>query len=153
MVKPLDESHHPPMLDHVGVDLWRAASAWRDRLHREMVARGHSWYGDARGAVAANLDVRGLSQTELVARMGVTKQAVQQLLDALEAEGVVRRSPDPEDRRGKRVDYTPRGLAAVRDANAIKRRMEKELSERLGGRAFDELRAALREVAAAFEEG
>jgi DNA-binding MarR family transcriptional regulator len=150
MVKPLDDVNLQP-IDHVGLDLWHAASAWRTRLHREMVARGYAWYGDARGAVAQSLDVRGLPQSELVARMGTSKQAVQQLLDGLEAEGVIRRSLDPHDRRGNRVEYTAAGLRAVRDANAIKRRMELELRERLGPQAFERMRAALREVSRTLE--
>jgi DNA-binding MarR family transcriptional regulator len=151
MVKALDEMNSQP-IDHVGLDLWHAASAWRARLHREMVARGYAWYGDARAAIAQSLDVRGLTQSELVARMGISKQAVQQLLDGLEAEGVIRRSLDPHDRRGKRVEYTSAGLRAVRDANAIKRRMELELRERLGPQAFEKMRAALREVSRTLEK-
>lgn len=151
MVKHLDELSHQP-IDHVGLDLWHAASAWRVRLHREMVARGHTWYGDARAAVAQSLDVRGLSQSELVARMGISKQAVQQLLDGLEAEGVIRRSLDPDDRRGKRIEYTAAGLRAVRDANAIKLRMELELRKGLGLEAFEKMRAALREVSRMLEK-
>jgi len=146
MVKTLDEKDASP-LDHIGVDLFRAATAWRERLHADMVARGHTWYGDARGAVAAHLDPRGLAQSELVLRMGLTKQAVQQLLDGLEADGIVRREADPNDGRSKRVVYAAKGRAAVRDANEIKRRMERELRTRIGGHAFDELRAMLAEAA------
>jgi DNA-binding MarR family transcriptional regulator len=152
MVKPVDEGKSIFSIDHIGLDLWRAAAAWRSRLHREMVARGHSWYGDARAAIAASLDPRGLPQSELVARMGVSKQAVQQLLDGLEADGIVRRVPDEGDRRGKRVEYTAAGLLAVRDANAIKQRMERELVARIGARAVRDLRSVLQELAQAFEE-
>jgi DNA-binding MarR family transcriptional regulator len=151
MVKSLDD-HSTQPIDHVGLDLWRAASAWRARLHREMVARGHTWYGDARGAVAQSLDVKGLSQSDLVLRMGISKQAVQQVLDGLEAEGIIRREPDPDDRRGKRVVYTAEGLRAVRDANVIKRALERELRARIGSRAVDELRRALGEVTQALEK-
>jgi DNA-binding MarR family transcriptional regulator len=115
-----------------------------------MVERGHAWYGDARSGVAAHLDPQGLSQSELVVRMKLAKQAVQQLLDGLEADGVVRRVPDPEDRRGKHVLYTPKGMAAVRDAVKIKRKMESEVRERIGDRAFEALRSTLREVTRAW---
>ncbi len=151
MVKHLDDS--VLLIEHVGVDLWRAAVAWRDRLHGEMVARGHAWYGDARSAVAASLDPDGLPQSELVTRMGLSKQAVQQLVDGLEADGVVRRVPDPRDRRGKRVVYTAKGRAALRDAVEIKRTLERELRDRLGERAFAQLRATLRQVAEAWSRG
>ncbi|MEO8877740.1 MAG: MarR family transcriptional regulator [Polyangiaceae bacterium] len=143
MVKLIDDNS---LVDHIGVDLWRAATVWRERLHAEMVALGHDWYGDARGTIAAHLDPRGMSQSALVSRMATTKQAVQQLLDGLEADGIIRREPDPEDGRGKRVIYTAKGLAAQRDATRIKRKIERDFEAKLGARAFRELRASLRKL-------
>lgn len=150
MVKKLDEqtpAAHPLLPDHVGVDLWRAAIAWRDRFHSEMVARGHAWFGDARGTIAQHLDPCGMSQAALVARVGSTKQAVQQLLDALEADGIVRREPDPEDGRAKRVVYTEKGLAALKDGVAVKRAIEAEYRAKLGDKRYEALVAALRVLA------
>jgi DNA-binding MarR family transcriptional regulator len=146
MVKNLDDSH-PLLPEHVGIDIWRAALAWRERMHAEMVARGHAWYGDARGAIAAHLDPRGMSQSALAARMGMTKQAVQQLLDGLEADGIVRREPDPNDGRSKRVVYTAKGLSALEDAVEVKRAIEKEYRARLGAKQLDALVSALRVLA------
>ena len=147
MVKKVDDAH-PLLPDHVGLDLWRAALAWRERLHAEMVARGHDWYGDARGQIAAHLDPRGMSQAELARRMKLSKQAVQQLLDQLEEEGIVKREPDPDDGRGKRVVYTKKGLAALTDAVAVKRAIEADYRSKLGARAFDALVASLRAISA-----
>jgi DNA-binding MarR family transcriptional regulator len=151
MVKKADDRSdgeaHPLLPEHVGVDLWRAALAWRDRLHSEMVARGHAWYGDARSVVAQHLDPRGMSQAALVERIGLTKQAVQQLLDSLEEDGIVRREPDPNDGRAKRVVYTKRGLAALADAVEVKRTIEAEYEKKLGARRYEALVAALRALA------
>lgn len=145
MVKRLDENSDALLLRaHVGLDLWRAALAWRERFHSAMVERGHAWYGDARAVIAQHLEPAGMSQTELVARVGSSKQAVQQLLDALEADGVVRREPDANDGRAKRVTYTKKGLAALRDGVRIKRAIEAEYRERLGGERYDALVDALR---------
>jgi DNA-binding MarR family transcriptional regulator len=142
MVKKIDDSE-PLVIDHIGVALWRAAMAWKKRLHSEMVERGHAWYGDARAVIAIHLEPRGMSQSELVACAGLTKQAVQQLLDSLEAEGIVRREANPDDRRSKRVVYTDKGLAGVRDAVTIKRAIEADYKRRLGARAFETMREAL----------
>lgn len=147
MVKPLDDKH-PLLPEHVGVDLWRAATAWRDRFHAEMVERGHTWMGDARGSIATHLDPDGLSQAELVRRMGVSKQAVQQLVDALEAEGIVRREADPNDGRGRRVVYTERGVASLRDGVKVKRAIEAEYKKRLGVRSYAALVEALAKLVA-----
>lgn len=145
MVKSLDDKHL--LVDHIGLDLWRAAAAWRDRHHAEMVARGHAWYGDARSGVAAHLNPRGMAQSELVEKMGISKQAVQQLLDGLEADGIVTREPDPQDGRGKRVVYTARGLAAVSDSVKVKRAIERDYRQRLGDRTVDALVTSLRKLA------
>jgi DNA-binding MarR family transcriptional regulator len=51
---------------------------------------------------------------QLPAQLGCVKSNVTQLLDRLEAEGVLRRVPDPEDRRGMRVELTDAGRAAHR---------------------------------------
>ena len=147
MVKPLDDKL-VPVVDHIGVALWHAASAWKERLHAEMVDRGHVWYGDARSVIAMHLDPRGMSQSELVARTGLTKQAVQQLLDGLEADGIVERVASEEDRRSKRVVYTERGRAAVRDGVAVKRAIEADYRARLGGRGLEALRTALAKLTA-----
>lgn len=151
MVKNLDDTEtHPLLPTHVGIDLWRAALAWRERLHSEMVERGHAWYGDARSAIAEHLDPRGMSQAALVARVGLTKQAVQQLLDSLEADGIVKREADPNDGRAKRVTYTKKGLAALRDGVAIKRAIEREYRDKLGDKRYaalvESLRALLHEA-------
>jgi DNA-binding MarR family transcriptional regulator len=137
-------------IHHIGVDLWRAARAWKDEYHARMVRAGHAWFGDARSTIAMHLDEDGLSQAELVLRVGTTKQAVQQLLDALEADGIVRRESLPEDGRKKRVVYTRKGLRAVHDGRRIKREMERELSARLGADRFARLVESLAVVADVF---
>ena len=150
-VKPLDDMQ-TLLPEHVGLDLWRAATSWRDALHREMVRRGHTWYGDARGALVAHLHPGGMSQAALVRAMGSTKQAVAQLLDGLEADGVVRRTPDPDDGRGKLVVYTAKGLAALRDAVTVKTAMQRRLQRRIGSGSLGELTTLLRSVQACFGE-
>ncbi len=62
------------------------------------------------------------SQSELAARMGIGGATLVRHLDRLEADGLVVRRGDPDDRRVTRVDITPAGrrrhrqLAAVADA-------------------------------------
>ena len=145
MVKNLDEKESP-FIDHLGVTLWRAAMTWRERVNAEMVKRGHAWFGDARGIIAIHLDPRGLQQSELVARTRLTKQAVQQLLDGLEADGIIERVVSEEDRRSKRVVYTAKGRACVRDALAVKQQIEQEYRALLGERNFNSLRDALKKL-------
>jgi DNA-binding MarR family transcriptional regulator len=80
----------------------------------------------ARGQVtAAHLHVtRHLRQggdrlTDLALRAGMSKQAMADLVDQCLAWGLVLREPDPQDRRARRIRFTPTGLdwlAAFQDA-------------------------------------
>src|SRR5689334_9563946 len=67
------------------------------------------------------------------------------LLDGLEARGLLRRTPDPDDRRNKVVALTAEGRALAARTRAAIRAMEEELLAGLGAGG----RAALREALAA----
>ena len=73
---------------------------------------------------------RGIRQSALIERVATTKQAVQQILDGLEAEGIVERIADPADGRGKYVRYTGEGLRALRDGDRVKREIEQRYMRR-----------------------
>jgi len=75
--------------------------------------------------------------------VGLSKQAVQQLIADLEAAGIVTRDPDPDDRRGRIVRLTEAGLAAHRAAASIKVELESDIRLELGPETFDALTAAL----------
>lgn len=55
------------------------------------------------------------SPTELAGREGVTSQAIAAAVRALEAKGLVSRSPDPDDGRRTVLAMTDAGLAVLRD--------------------------------------
>ncbi|KFL25377.1 hypothetical protein JP74_19520 [Devosia sp. 17-2-E-8] len=153
MVKSLDDVRS---VDHIGLSLWRAAQNWRDRMRREMAARGFPWHMEARGDVLAHVGPNGLAQTVLAERMGLSKQAVQQLLDQLEGEGVIQRVPDPRDKRARRVELTGLGLFDLVERNAVKREIEDEYKAILGAELFTQMERALRILNArstASEEG
>src|SRR3954469_1437089 len=56
---------------------------------------------------------QGARPSELAARLGVTKQALNYLLGELERLGYLERQPDPDDLRSKRVALTARGTSAI----------------------------------------
>src|SRR5581483_3473269 len=55
----------------------------------------------------------GMRPSDLAARMRITKQALNYLLGDLERLGYLRREPDPDDRRARRIALTERGQALV----------------------------------------
>ena len=146
MVKPLDDISYPEPIDHIGWRLWRLAWAWKARFEAEMMGLGHAWFSEARSAVLAHLGPKGTPQSSLPGRMGLTKQAVQQLVDGLVRDGIVERRPDPDDRRGRIVALTPAGLAVMADADTVKRRIEADYRDLLGAGRFDGLSRALDEL-------
>jgi DNA-binding MarR family transcriptional regulator len=146
MVKRLDEKAGPdvsPLADHIGWLLWNATEGWLDRFVSEMQAAGHDWFGRPQARLMGHLSRQGIRQSELTESSGLTKQAVQQTLDELEARGIVRREPDPEDRRGRVVRYTRVGVAALVDADRIKRKIERAAIGKMTAKEAARLRADL----------
>ena len=137
MVKSLDDKI-PELLDHVGWRLWRLARAWKAEFDAAMVARGHRWFAEARSNLLAHLDREGTPQSVLVARMGVTKQAVQQFVDELVEDGIVERRSNPGDRRSKFICLTRKGARVIADANVVKEAIQSEYAAALGKARFGE---------------
>lgn len=148
MVKQLDENEVATLPDHVGWRLWQASRAWQAEFAAAMRVAGHVWFSEGRAGLLGCIPPRGIRQSALIERMGISKQAVQQLLDGLETEGVIERASDPQDKRGKLVHYTGRGFAALRDGDRIKRDIEQSYRKRLGEGKFTALMEALRALAA-----
>lgn len=132
---------HPP--DHIGWTLWRAAQVWRVEFTAAMVAAGHDWFGQARGNLMVHIGPSGLRQGDLANRARLSKQAVQQFVDELVADGILTRLPDPTDARARRVCLTPAGEAAMRDADRIKAEIETRWRTTIGAQPFDQLDRSL----------
>ncbi|MCZ8542581.1 MarR family winged helix-turn-helix transcriptional regulator [Mesorhizobium qingshengii] len=147
MVKELDEN--PEALpDHVGWRLWQASRAWQAEFAAAMRAAGHGWFTEARAGLLGHIERSGIRQSALIERSAISKQAIQQLLDGLEAEGIVERLPDPHDGRGKLVRYTSKGLDALRDGDRVKMEIERHYVDRIGEERFTALMGALRALVA-----
>lgn len=146
MVKSLDKKTAEPP-DHVGWRLWSGAELWLARFVAAMQAHGHAWFGRAQARILGAIERDGAPQAVVIERSGLTKQAVQQLVDDLEAAGILAREPDPQDARKRLIRYTPAGRAALDDADRIKISMERELARALGAARLARLRADLKGLA------
>jgi DNA-binding MarR family transcriptional regulator len=140
-----------PLPDHIGWTLWRAAQAWRAEFTAAMVAAGHAWFGQARGNLMMHIGPKGLRQGDLAERARLTKQAVQQFVDELVADGILIRVKDDTDARARWVRLTPAGEAAMRDADRIKAEIEANWRASIGAQSFDQLDRALHDLIAARE--
>jgi len=88
----------------------------------------------------------GLRPSELAARVGMTKQAVNYQLGELERLGYLARRSDPDDQRSKRIALTERGYAVIPVIREAVADVETAWSRELGPERFAELRSLLHEL-------
>jgi DNA-binding MarR family transcriptional regulator len=132
----------------LGAVLAEAQDSWQSALRAALDKRGLPLLG-AGADVLAHLTLDGLSQSLLPERLGLSKQAVQQSLDHLERQNLVRRESDPADKRAKRVLLTEAGLYALEARRDAEREIEKQFRDGLGKKAFGKLRKGLKALSAA----
>ena len=95
---------------------------------------------------------RGPKVSELGGFLRVTTPSVTQMINGLEARGLVERGPDPEDRRVVRVRLTEEGLRVTQEAEESMRKETEGLIERLGEERARLLVELLSEAIHYFEE-
>jgi DNA-binding MarR family transcriptional regulator len=117
--------------------------AVRRRIFDDLHAAGFLDLGEAHMAVLRYPGPQGRRPSDLAAELGMSKQAVNYLLGALERSGYLHRSDDPDDRRSRRIELTDRGEAVRQTIRATVADIESELAGELGDRAFEQLRALL----------
>lgn len=114
-------------------------------------------FGLGRGEVGAlsALRIAGppyrLSPTRLSKGLMLSSAGVTSRIDRLERRGLVRRLPDPDDRRGVIVELTDKGLEAVDTAVAALTKSDRELLGRLDQEEVRQLEALLRKFLGALE--
>jgi DNA-binding MarR family transcriptional regulator len=94
-------------------------------------------------ALFPHLSAEGVRGAELAKKLGVTKQAVSQLVTELEEWGVVEQIADPQDGRAKLVRFSKKGEQAMLQGLAVLNQLEAELSDKIGKRRMQELHTAL----------
>lgn len=62
---------------------------------------------------------RGRRLTDIGAELLCVKSTITRLVDRLEADGLVQRTPDPDDRRAQRLLLTQRGVAVREQATTL----------------------------------
>jgi DNA-binding MarR family transcriptional regulator len=92
------------------------------------------------------------SAGELARIADLSSGAMTNRLDQLEQAGLVKRLPDPDDRRGVLVELTPKGLRLHREAIGVQAEKEAMLAEALTDREKTQLNDLLRRVMLVLEE-
>jgi len=116
-----------------------------------------SRFGVNRGEVGAlsALRVAGpphrLSPTRLGHGLMLSSAGVTSRIDRLERRGLVRRLPDPDDRRGVIVELTDEGAKVVDEAVRAMAESDRQLLERFDGDEMTQLQALLKKLLAGLE--
>jgi DNA-binding MarR family transcriptional regulator len=96
--------------------------------------------------VFGNIKADGTRLTDLAAWAGMTPPSMAQLVDELEAEGLLERRADPTDGRAKLVALTPSGWDAIRTGREIIARIEADYASRIGAERFEAMCWALQNL-------
>ncbi|MEU9355841.1 MarR family transcriptional regulator [Streptomyces griseoloalbus] len=145
-----------PDLDTAAMEVfgrvYRLARAMGDRIEK-----AYAGYGISRGEfdVLATLRRSGepytLSPRQLSATLMLTTGGMTGRLDKLERAGLLRRSPDPHDRRGLQVTLTEEGLRLTDEAVGAGLAVQREALSALDGERAAHLAGLLRELLFATE--
>lgn len=136
---PLTEPDISVLLD----DSYRALEA---ELHRRLDDAGFADIRPAHGKVFETIGQGGNRLTAMAEQARITKGAMVELVDYLEARGYLQRLPDPRDGRAKIVRLTPRGWEAVQVAADAIADIENQWLAGLGPRRMSMVRRALAEM-------
>ena len=133
--------------DNVGRLLNEAVHRFESRVLVLLAERGFGRVRLAHIGVTRNLDIAGTRPTELARRASMTKQAMGELIDQCIALQLVRREPDPADRRAKTVRFTGHGLRFLEEFRLAVATAQAEMGEALGEGRLRALLDALRDYA------
>jgi DNA-binding MarR family transcriptional regulator len=89
----------------------------------DRLSSGHGLTG-ARWQVlgALHLEQRPLTVAQIARRMGLQRQSVQRLTDILVDQGLLAYRANPEHKRAKLVDFTPKGESIIQQMDEIQQR-------------------------------
>lgn len=124
-----------------------ARGAYAHAIQRDLSAAGFEDLPRSGPFVLGGMVNLQATVADMIADLGVTRQAASQLIDRLVLRGYLTREPDPEDRRRITIGLTPRGEAAgkvVIDAIAS---VDRRLARRITREQAAGLRAGLQALA------
>jgi len=88
----------------------------------------------------------GLQVAELGRRAGLEPSSMTGVLDRMERDGLIRREPDPDDRRAHRIFLTEVGRKSERPVRRVVDRMLERLTEGVSASRLESTKATLRRV-------
>lgn len=93
-----------------------------------------------------------LPTASIARNMGLTRQAVQRIVDVLAERGLVEFQSNPHHQRAKLVVLTPAGLRAIADAENVVAPLDQAIADRIGSERLQAANATLNEMIAIITE-
>jgi DNA-binding MarR family transcriptional regulator len=126
----------------VGQLLFRAARLYNERAMARVRTRVPA-ARQAHTALLPHIEFEGTRLTDIARRAGISKQAAGQLVAEMEAHGMLRREPDPDDGRAQRITFTEAGIEQLLAGIDVLDQLERELSRVVGHALMERLRRDL----------
>lgn len=127
-------------------------SAWTELIEDVFERLGTAGFDDLRPVhrpILRDMLMSNLRPSELAARLGLSKQAVNDLVRELETKGYITLEPDRADGRAKRIVATERGRRVSEMAQASSDAVGRRWAERVGEERYAVFQEVLREIVAA----
>jgi DNA-binding MarR family transcriptional regulator len=137
-----DGTVQAPGQQHFAFSLLHAAHAVEGKLEAALDRIGLSM---AKQSALTRLAEAGepITLSDLATRLSCVRSNITQLVDRLEADGLVRRIDDPNDRRSVRAELTVHGREKQEAGDAELSRVQSELSQLMTGSDLAALESAL----------
>ena len=134
--------------ENLGYLLAKASQRWNELLAEGFAEEGFPEVRPSYGSVLIPLlEEDGLRMGEIARRSRLTKQTITTLVRLCERDGLVERTPDPEDGRATIVSLTPQARRFEPVAERVLGRLAREVAELFGPRQRATLRSTLVDLA------
>lgn len=137
----------PPLT--VGSMLRAAWTELVDDVFERLVSAGFDDLRPVHRPILRDLLVSNQRPSELAARLGLSKQAANDLVRELEAKGYITLEPDPDDGRAKRIVATDRGWRASDTAQEASNAAGRRWADLVGQERYIVFEEVLREIVSA----
>ncbi|MFM2273846.1 MAG: hypothetical protein RL702_2911 [Pseudomonadota bacterium] len=127
----------------VMLDLMRAFIWFDGQLRERLLQRGWGAISRSQSLVLTHIANGATRASRIAEYMGVSRQAISQLLNEMVQTGLIEFTPDPNDRRAQMVQFAPAGAKIREDAQQTLRELECEMEAILGKSDAAGLRSAL----------
>lgn len=125
------------------LNLLRAVYWYADAMHVNMTAQGYPQMSRAASFLLLNIAQGEHRAIDIARNLGISRQAVSQMLTDLCNRGLLASREDPDNRRSRIVDFSPAFASQGAACAEIMSKLESEISRRVGSDDFKAMGRAL----------